>query len=329
MKYSRSEAKEAARESFKGVWAALTSPFTESGELDEDGLRRNMRYVTEELELDGVFCTGVMGEYWSLTPQEWRRSIEIVVEEARGRCLVIAHTGHGSVDETVSLTHHAQEVGADFAIMITPVYPLIKSDGGIYEYYKYVCDRVDIGVWLFDGPYAGPGLNPELAARLAEIENIVGMKQAWPLEKHDAYHRLLNDKIVLSQPGEANWLTLIRDYGQQVHMSSPNPYLLQRPGYMPMREYTALAEQGRFDEAEEVNRSEKLEALRALEQKWIRRRIPEEGILPIAWIKAWTSLLGMAAGPVRPPLENVSAEDLEQLRKELEAAGLLDHLATA
>lgn len=326
MDYTRSEAKQAARESFKGVWTAITTPFTKDLEVDEDGLRHNVRYVTEEMKVDGIFCTGVMGEYWSLTREEWARAIQIVTEEARGRCLVIAQTGHHSVKETIAMTDHAKESGADFAIMITPVFPHIRSDQGIYEWFDHVCRNVDIGVWMFDGPYTGPGLPAELADRIADIENVVGMKQAWPLEDHEPYHERLHDKIVLSQPSEKNWFTLMRDYGQQVHMSSPNPYLLQRPGYLPMREYTDLAQRGEWEAAEKIAKSDRLEAVRATERKWVSGR-GQEGILPVAWVKAWSSALGMAAGPVRPPLENVDPAEFEQMKAEMAEIGLLEELA--
>src|SRR5205823_2834116 len=92
MDYRKSEAKEAARAQFHGVWTAITTPFTADGELDEAGLRHNMRHLTDGLHVEGVFCTGVMGEFWSLTKEERKRAVEIVVEEARGKCGVIAHT---------------------------------------------------------------------------------------------------------------------------------------------------------------------------------------------------------------------------------------------
>ena len=72
MKYRRSEAKDAARAQFRGVWAAITTPFTPEGELDEAGLRRNMRYYTDELAIDGVFCTGTMGELTAVTKVDGR-----------------------------------------------------------------------------------------------------------------------------------------------------------------------------------------------------------------------------------------------------------------
>src|SRR3954451_23639780 len=94
MQYRKAEAKEAARRQFRGLWAAITTPFTADGELDEDGLRRNMRHYTDELHIEGIFCTGNMGEFWALTHDERLRIVEIVVEEARGKCLTIAQTAH-------------------------------------------------------------------------------------------------------------------------------------------------------------------------------------------------------------------------------------------
>ena len=95
MNYKKSQAKDASRAQFRGIWAAITTPFTPTLELDEAGLRANMRYLTGTLRVDGVFCTGVMGEFWSLTKEERKRIVEIVAEEARGKCGVIAHTFEG------------------------------------------------------------------------------------------------------------------------------------------------------------------------------------------------------------------------------------------
>ena len=85
MHYRKSEAKEASCAEFRGVWAAIPTPFTPDDRLDEDGLRRNMRHYTDVLRVDGIFCTGTMGEFWALTKEERKRAVEIVVEEAHGK----------------------------------------------------------------------------------------------------------------------------------------------------------------------------------------------------------------------------------------------------
>lgn len=320
MKYRKSEAKEAARAEFRGVWAAITTPFTAEDTLDEAGLRRNMRHLTDLLRVDGIFCAGTMGEFWALTKEERKRVTEIVVEEARGKCKVIAHTGHHSPNETIDLTRHAEEVGADFAIVINPYYPAASEDR-IYEWFERVATRVEIGLWMFDTPFSGVALSPELTARIARIENICGLKCSRPIAHYAKVKQLCGGSIVISHPAESESLKLMREHGQRVHMSSAAPYLYQVAGSLPMREYTELALAGRFEEAERV--SAQLEPVRPVHEKWLRDPWHENAIIPIQYLKAWTELLGLAAGPVRAPLPQITDDERRALRADLEHCGLL------
>ena len=182
-----------------------------------------------------------MGEFWSLTKEERKRIVEIVAEEARGKCGVIAQTGSTSAHETVELTRHAEEAGADFVIMMTPFYPH-TDEAMVYDWFAFVAARVNIGIWLFDTPYSGrPAISPATTARLAQIENICGAKIARPLEHYLAVQRLCGDKIVMSSPSETDFLMMMRDHGQKVHQSSASPYLIQTAAWQPMRDYTELA----------------------------------------------------------------------------------------
>jgi len=326
MNYRKSEAKEAARAQFRGLWAAITTPFTPDDKLDEAGLRRNMRYFTDQLGVEGIFCTGTMGEFWALTKEERLRAVEIVVEEARGKCKVIAHTGHHSPNETVDLTRHAQEVGADFAIIINPYYPAASEDR-IYEWFERVASRVEIGIWMFDTGYAGYGFSPQLTARIADIENVCGIKCSRPLEHYAKVKKLCGDRIVMSHPAESEWMTLMREYGARVHMSSAAPFQLQVPEWRPMRDYTELALDGRFAEAEAISKT--LEPLRAVHERWMRDPWVHHKVIPIAYLKAWTDLLGLAGGHVRPPLAQVTDAERKALRNDLEKTGLLARLPAA
>jgi 4-hydroxy-tetrahydrodipicolinate synthase len=132
--YGRSEAKAAARERFRGLWAATTTPFDDAGQLDEAGLAADMDRLTGELGVDGVFCAGVMSEFWALSATERHRLVTAVVAAARGKCQVIAHTGHHSVTETIELTRQAEAAGADFAVVINPYYPQ-ADDEGLYDWF--------------------------------------------------------------------------------------------------------------------------------------------------------------------------------------------------
>lgn len=320
MNYSKFEAKEASRAQFHGLWAAITTPFTADGDLDEAGLRHNMRHFTDVLHVEGVFCTGNMGEVWALTKEERLRAVEIVVEEARGKCGVIAHTAHHSARETVELTRHAQDVGADFTIFINPYFPQM-NEAGVFAWFEYVASHVDIGMWMFDSSYSGYGLSPQLTARIAELPNVCGIKVGRPLEHYAEVLRLCGDRIVLSHPSEDLWLRLMRDFGQQVHNSSATPYTFQTAGFQPLREYTALGLAGRFEEAEQ--RSAVLDPVRQVWDKWQNRIWQERRVVPIAYLKYWCELLGLAGGPPREPLVPLTDAERAEIRADLERVGLL------
>ena len=317
MDYLPSEAKQAARERFTGLWAAITTPFGAAGELDEAALRRDLDRLTGELRIDGVFCGGVMSEFWALSGAERRRLVEVVVQCCRGKCPVLAHTGHHSAAETIELTRHAARAGADFAVVINPYYPP-AADEGLYRWFEQVCASAGIGIWLFDTGYSGVALSTGLIRRLATIENVCGIKVGRP---HDRYLELLaavGDTILVCSPHEETWLENMRDHGQRVYMSSAAPYLYQTPGRQPMREYTALALGGDIARAEKVAAT--LDPVRAVAGKWLQGR-PRQ-IDNIISIKAWAGLVGMSGGAVRPPLVSHTRAELEELAADLATVGL-------
>jgi len=317
MDYLPSEAKQAARERFTGLWAAITTPFGAAGELDEAALRRDLDRLTGELRIDGVFCGGVMSEFWALSGAERRRLVEVVVQCCRGKCPVLAHTGHHSAAETIELTRHAARAGADFAVVINPYYPP-ATDEGLYRWFEQVCAGAGIGIWLFDTGYSGVALSTGLIRRLATIENVCGIKVGRP---HDRYLELLaavGDTILVCSPHEETWLENMRDHGQRVYMSSAAPYLYQTPGRQPMREYTALALGGDIARAEKVAAT--LDPVRAVAGKWLQGR-PRQ-IDNIISIKAWAGLVGMSGGAVRPPLVSHTGAELEELAADLATVGL-------
>lgn len=323
MNYTKSQAKQASREQFRGVWAAIHTPFTADFRLDEAGLRRNMHHYTSALAVDGIFCAGTMGEFWALTTEERMRVVEIVCEEARGRCKVIAHTGHHSADETVELTNHAARVGADFAVIINPYYPIANAgrDEAIYQWFAYVSARTDIGIWMFDTPFSWQALSPELTARIADLDNVCGIKVSRPLAHYAQVNRLCGDRIVLSHPSETEFLHLMRDHGMKVHMSSAAPFLMQVAGYTPMRDYAALALAGRYAEAQAIR--DGIQPLREVHEKWLREPWLKHEIIPIAHLKGWAECVGLAAGPVRPPLLPLTAAQRSELAADLQRVGLL------
>ncbi len=321
MHYRRGEAKQAVREQVHGIWAAMTVPFDEMGDLDLPALRKDTRYLIDVLQVDGLFCAGVMAEFWALSSEERRAVVEAVVDEADGHCRVIAHTGHHSAREAIELTRHAESAGADFAVLINPYYPRV-GEAGLYAWFEQVASSVDIGLWLFDTSYAGYGLSVRLIDSLADIENICGIKVG---HDHGKFLEILGragDRILASEPNEARWLENLVDHHVQVFMSSAAPYLYQNARSQPMRDYTLAALRGDRETAEEI--SSGLEPLRAMSERYLTGPWRQDGTQPIAAIKEWSSLLGLAGGSVRAPLRELTSEQAAALRADLAATGLLE-----
>lgn len=319
MNYAKADAKHAARSTFEGLWAATTTPFDAEGRMDLEALGADLAHVVDVLEVDGIFCTGVMSEFWALSVNERQRQVKAVVEAAHGHCPVIAHTGHHSVTETIELTRQAEGAGADFAVVIRPYYPM-GTDEGIYAFYAQVCQAVDIGVWVFDTSYAGPPLSLDVVDRLADIENLCGIKVGHPQAHYLDVLTRVGDRILVCSPNESEWLGNMRDHGQRVFMSSAAPYLYQTAGWRPMREYTQAALAGDMAKAEEIAAT--LDPIRAAADRWLHGRWNRDRVNPLPWLKAWAGLLGMSGGAARPPLEPVPADDVAALASDLAAAGL-------
>ena len=321
MEYVKSEAKAYCKQHMKGVWAALTTPFKPDGELDEKGLRGNVRRCIDELKIDGFFCSGLMGEFWSLTPEERRKVDKIVCEESKGKAQVIAHTAHQNIREAVELSKHAEKAGATYVIMINPVYGA-NEDDEIYLYFESICKQIDIGLALFNQPKSGVTLSPALIERLCDIENICCVKNAVPNINHSLeVMRRAGERIVVSDPDEDKYYMLLAYLGQQVHMSSPTPYLYQVPGYLPIREYNDLTVAGKLEEASKKNYE--LEGIRGVRRKYFTTGPNGR---TTAYLKEWTKLLGMAAGEPRPPIVPLTDQQRKEFRKDLEATGILDRI---
>jgi len=208
----------------------------------------------------------------------------------------------------------------------SPYFPAVPDDRMIVCWFEEVCSQVEIGVWMFDTSFAGYGLSAEVTARIARIENVCGIKIVRDRAHYREVKRLTEGSIVLSDPDEPAWLELMGEEGQRVFMSSPQPYLYQTANWQPMREYTELGLAGDVEGAAAIRA--RFDPLRPVYDRWMERPWRERRIVPIAYLKAWAELMGMPAGPVRPPLLSLEEREREELRADLESAGLLERAGT-
>lgn len=320
-------AKETAFEKVRGLWIAIPTPFTLAGEIDEGALRKSVDYYIEGLGVDGIFCGGVMGEFWAMTTEERALVHELVVNAAAGRVPIMAHIGHHTYSEAAQLSRHAEQIGADFVIAINPYFPIKPSDDIVRDWYRRLTAESSIPFFLFNTSYSGYALSPELIAELSDLETVCGIKNPKPIDHLLRVRDLVGDKIVVCDADEADWLGLHLDHGFQSLMSTPALAMYQTPDNRPIHDYTRMADSGDTAGAWALHAT--LERERAAFGRWMRDRwlARGEGAIPIAELKTWLALMGLPQGPVRPPLIALSEDRREALRADLDGLGLLDSIS--
>ncbi|QDT37285.1 4-hydroxy-tetrahydrodipicolinate synthase [Stratiformator vulcanicus] len=161
---------------FAGVTVALVTPFKD-GAVDEAMLRKLVDWHVE-VGTDCISPCGTTGESPTLSHDEHERVIAIVCEQAAGRVKVIAGTGSNSTAEAVRLTERAKADGADAALMVAPYYNKPTQEG-FYQHFRTVADTVDFPIVLYNIPgRTSKNMEPETICRLAELEQVVAIKES-------------------------------------------------------------------------------------------------------------------------------------------------------
>lgn len=290
---------------FEGTYTALVTPFDRQGNLDEDGLRELVRFQLQE-GIDGLVPVGTTGECPTLSYEEHERVIEIVVEEVRGKIPVIAGTGSNSTREALMLTQFAKEVGADGALLVVPYYNRPTQEG-LYLHFRELAEKVDIPQILYNVPSrTGVNLLPQTVARLAEMKNIVGIKEASTVDQVSELIELTKGKdFVVFSGNDSQTLPILALGGVGVISVASNvaPRLVS--------EMVRAFRKGKVEEARELHY--RLSPL-------FRALFLETNPAPV---KAALEMMGLPAGPPRLPLVEISQQTREILRKVLIDLGLL------
>lgn len=161
---------------FRGAFVAIVTPFID-GQLDEQGLVDLIEFHISN-GTHGIVPCGTTGESATMSHEEHHRVVELTVETVNGRVPVIAGSGSNSTSEAIALTDYAKDAGADGVLMVSPYYNR-PSQEGLYQHYRTVAESVDIPIVLYNVPSrTSSNVLPATVARLAEIDNIVGIKEA-------------------------------------------------------------------------------------------------------------------------------------------------------
>ena len=161
---------------FKGSNVALITPF-KNDKLDEEAYIKLIHFQISN-GTNGLVPAGTTGESPTLSHDEHQKVIELCIQESNGKNIVIAGTGSNSTKEAISLTTHAEKVGASAALVVTPYYNKPTQEG-LYQHYKAINDKCGIPILIYNIPGRSViDMSVDTMARLFELKNIVGVKDA-------------------------------------------------------------------------------------------------------------------------------------------------------
>ena len=284
------------REKLYGVIAFPVTPFTDNLALDLPGLHHNLTKLLEH-PVSAVVAAGGTGEMYSLTPAEYSRVIELTTHAIEDRIPVIAGVGFGQ-RLAIEMAQAAEKAGADGLLLFPPYYPQAEDDG-LFEYYRSIAAATSLGVVIYSRDWAT--FTPSMVERLTAIPTLVAWKDG-----HGDIRRL---QAIINRVGERlQWIGGAGDDMVAAYYSIGIRAFSSSIATVAPRLSLKLHELGEAGEnealAELLDRCVvPLYAIRA------RRKGYE-----VSTMKAMMEMIGLNAGPVRPPLVNVTPEEEDELR---------------
>ena len=280
---------------FSGALSAIITPFRD-GAIDEPALRDLIEWQIQN-GVDGIVPCGSTGESATLTHAEHERVIRIAIEQARKRVPVVAGTGSNSTAEAIRLTSFAREAGADGALLISPYYNKPTQEG-IVKHYKTIAQSVQLPLIVYNIPgRTGSNILPETLAKLADVPNIVGVKEAsGSMEQVSDIRRLCGERITILSGDDSLTLPLMALGGKGVIAVITN--IMPRETH----ELAAAALAGDFARARELH-YKMLPLMRVL--------FLETNPIPVKYA---ASLMGKCTAEMRMPLTTMSPGPAEKLR---------------
>lgn len=289
----------------RGSIVAIVTPMTQTGAIDFDALHRLVDFHIEN-QTDGIVIVGTTGESPTVDITEHRALIEKTVHFANGKIPVIAGTGANSTQEAIELTRFAKEAGAVAGLSVVPYYNKPTQEG-MYQHFKSIAEAVDLPLVLYNVPgRTGCDMQPETVRRLAQVQNIIGIKEATGnIERASALIYTLPEEFAVYSGDDASCLALMLLGGAGVISVTANV------APRAMHDLCVAAFAGDLKTANAINSK-----LFALHQKLFVEANP----IPTKWALIEMGLIGSG---VRLPLTPLSSSYHDIVRDALKQAGCL------
>ena len=288
----------------RGSMVALITPMTDDGSIDEAALEALVDFHLQN-QTDVIVAMGTTGESATLSHKEHRHVVKRVVELVNGKIPVMAGTGSNNTAEALALTAAAKQDGADACLLVTPYYNKPMQEG-LYQHYKLIAEKVAIPQVLYNVPgRTACDLLPETTARLADIENIVAIKEATgDLNRAKQTLELCGDRLDVFSGDDATAIDLILMGGKG------NISVTANLAPQAMHELCAAALAGDRAKAEAINAP-----LMGLHKKLFLQSSP----IPAKWAM---HKMGFGSKGIRLPLTVFADEYHAELLEAMKAAGI-------
>lgn len=295
---------------FEGTYVAMVTPFTQDGKIDEEGFRSNINYLIDK-GVNGLVGAGTSGESATLTHDEHKKVVEVLIDEVDGRVETIAGSGSNSTQEAIELTKSAEELGADAALIITPYYNKPQQHA-LIKHYQAIADETDIPIIAYNVPSrTGVDINVDTIVELAKIDGVDAVKEAsGSIDKVSEIYKALSnegleDDFNILSGEDALTLPIMALGGTGVISASANV----DPKRMVLMVDSILNDD--FTRAQELH-YEMVDVIKAL--------FIESNPVPA---KTAMNIMGLPSGPLRAPLTEMKEENIEILKNALKEADLI------
>lgn len=284
------------RSKIAGVIAFPITPFKQDLTLDLPGLHHNLTRLLEH-PISGVVAAGGTGEMYSLTPAEYVRVVELTVHAVEGRVPVIAGVGFGQ-RLGIEMAQTAQQAGADGILVFPPYYPQADSEG-LFDYYTAIGAATDLGLLIYSRDWAT--FQPAMVERLTAIPNLIAWKDGQgDIRRLQAIMARVGDRLLwIGGAGDdmiaAYYAIGIRTFTSSIATVAPK---------LSLRLHELGVAGGGAALVDLLTRN-----VVPLYEMRSRRKGYE-----VSTMKAMMDMVGLNGGPVRPPLVNVSPEEMDELR---------------
>ena len=288
-----------------GSYVAIATPMFADGEVDYAALEKLIEFHVEQ-GTQGIVAVGTTGESATLSVVEHIAVVEFTVKQAAGRIQVIAGTGANSTSEAIHLTELAKNAGVDACLLVVPYYNKPTQEG-LYQHYKAIAEAVDVAQILYNVPGRTVlSMANETVERLADIENIIGIKDATgDMQLCADLIERVSDKLSVLSGDDATALDLIK-LGGKGNISVTANILPKKMSQMCI---AGIA--GDYISAEKINN----ELVDINQQLFV-----ESNPIPVKWA---LERMGLIESGIRLPLTRLSEEYQVELGKTMQEMGLL------